>query len=75
MSFFTAKLPEKAKKIEFFLPTSKMVEDLRRTFYHLEDMETFDAETETGIIESQEATDDFIGQQKSANTNKKTAIR
>ena len=36
-------------------------------------METFDAETETGITESQEAIDDFINQQKSANTNKKTA--
>ena len=38
-----------------------------------EDVETFDAETETGITESQEAIDDFINQQKSANTNKKTA--
>ena len=28
---------------------------------------------ETGITESQEATDDFINQQKSANINKKTA--
>ena len=28
---------------------------------------------ETGIAESQEAKDDFINQQKSANTNKKTA--
>ena len=37
-------------------------------------METFDTETETGIVESQEAKDDqFINQQKSANTNKKTA--
>ena len=42
-------------------------------FYYPEDLETFDAETETGITESQEATDDFINQQKSANTNKKTA--
>ena len=32
-----------------------------------------DAETETGITEIQEAIDDFINQQKSANTNKKTA--
>ena len=31
----------------------------------------FDLETETGISESQEAIDDFINQQKSANTNKK----
>ena len=42
-------------------------------FYYPEDLETFDAETETGIIESQEAIDDFVTQQKSANTNKKTA--
>ena len=42
-------------------------------FYHPEDLETFDVGTETGITESQEAIDDFINQQKSANTNKKTA--
>ena len=42
-------------------------------FYYPEDLETFDAETETVITESQEAIDDFINQQKSANTNKKTA--
>ena len=42
-------------------------------FYFSEDLETFDVETETGITESQEAIDDFINQQKSANTNKKTA--
>ena len=42
-------------------------------FYYPEDLETFDAETETGIFESQEAMDDFVTQQKSANTNKKTA--
>ena len=42
-------------------------------FFYPEDLETFDAETETGITESQEAIDDFINQQKSANTNKKTA--
>ena len=34
-------------------------------------METFDAETETGITEK-EAIDDFIKQQESANTNKRT---
>ena len=50
-----------------------MDEDFRRTFYYPEDLETFDAETETGIIENQEAIDDFISQQKSANINKKTA--
>ena len=38
-------------------------------------LETFDAETETGIAESQEAKDDFINQQKSVNINKKTATR
>ncbi|CAH3014583.1 unnamed protein product [Porites evermanni] len=42
-------------------------------FFYPEDLETFDVETETGITESQEAIDDFINQQKSANTNKKTA--
>ena len=42
-------------------------------FYYPEDLETFDVETETGITESQEAIDDFINQQKSANKNKKTA--
>ena len=31
-------------------------------FYYPEDVETFDAETETGIAESQEAIDDFINQ-------------
>ena len=41
--------------------------------YYPEDLETFDVETETGITESQEAKDDFINQQKIANTNKKTA--
>ena len=50
----------------------------RRTFservqYHREHLETFDSETDTGITESQEAIDDFINQQKSANTNKKKA--
>ena len=45
----------------------------RSEFYYLEDLETFDVETETGITESQEAIDDFINQQKSANINKKTA--
>ena len=42
-------------------------------FYYPEDLETFDLETETGITENQKAIDDFINQQKSANTNKKTA--
>ena len=42
-------------------------------FYYPEDLETFDVETETGITESQEAIDDFINQQKSANATKKAA--
>ena len=37
-------------------------------FYYPEDLET-----EGGVAESQEAIHDFINQQKSANTNKKTA--
>ena len=41
--------------------------------HYPEDLETFDVETETGITESQEAIDDFINQQKSANTNKTMA--
>ena len=43
-------------------------------FYYLEDVETFDAETETGITESQEAIDDFINQQKSANTKRRQLL-
>ena len=42
-------------------------------FYYPEDLEILDVETEPGITERQEAIDDFINQQKSANTNKKTA--
>ena len=33
-------------------------------FCYPEDLETFDAETDIGITESQEAIDDFINQQK-----------
>ena len=51
-----------------------MDEVFRRAFYYPEDLEIFDAETETGIIESQEAMVDFINQRESANTNKQTAI-
>ena len=53
--------------------TNEEDEHSPREFYCPEDLETFNAETETGITESQEAIDDFINQQKSANTNKKTA--
>ena len=76
LSFFTVKLPEEAKKIEIFPKFQRWMkkgEHSRSEFYYPEDLETFDVETETGITESQEAIDDFINQQKSANTNKKTA--
>ena len=42
-----------------------------RVKYYPEHPETFDSETETGITESQEAIDNFINQQQSANTNNK----
>ena len=65
----------KAKKIEI-LPVYWDFKDgwRRQTFsergqYYPEHLETFDAETETGIAESQETKDDFINQQKSANTD------
>jgi len=49
-------------------------EYLSSEFYYPEDLETSNEESETGISENQEATDDFnINKQKSANTNKKTA--
>ena len=76
LSFFIAKLPEKAKRLKFYWDFKDGWR--RRTFservqYYREHLETFDSETETGITESQEAIDDFINQQKSANTNKKKA--
>ena len=73
LSFFTAKLPQKAKKDWNFTEISKADEEDEHSpsaFYYPQDLETFDAETETGITVSQEAIDDFISQQKSANTNK-----
>ena len=70
LSFFIAKLPEKAKKIEILLRFQRMDEEEKHSPSYLE---IFDAETETGIAESQEAKDDFINQQKSVNINKKTA--
>ena len=42
-------------------------------FQRRKHLETFDSETETDVTESKEAIDDFINQQKSANTNKKKA--
>ena len=41
-----------------------MDEDFRRIFYNPEDRETFNAKTETGLIENREAIDDFTNQQK-----------
>ena len=72
LSFFIAKLPEKIKTLKFYWDFKDGWQ--RRTFsergqYYPEHLETFDAETETGIAESQEAKDDFINQQKSANTD------
>ena len=76
LSFFIAKLPEKAKRLKFYWDFKDGWR--RRTFservlYYREHLETFDSETETGITESQEAIDDLINQQKRANTNKKKA--
>ena len=49
------KLPEKAKKIEIFPKSQRWMKKLRRTFFKRvllsKDLETFDAETETGITE------------------------
>ena len=42
-------------------------------FYCPEDLEASDVETETGIRKSQEAINDFINKQKSANRTRKTA--
>ena len=70
LSFFIAKLPEKAEKIEILLRFQGMDEEDEHSPSYLE---TFDTETETDIGESQEAKDDFINQQKSVNTSKKTA--
>ena len=60
----------KSKKIEILLRFQRMDEEDEHSPRYLE---IFDAETETGIAESQEAKDDFINQQKSVNINKKTA--
>ena len=43
-------------------------------FYYSEDLQTFDVETETGITESQEAIDDSINRQKSANTTRRRLL-
>ena len=73
-SFFIAKLPEKAKNIEILLRFQRWMKKtniLRVRSVLSWTSGAFDSETETGISESQEAIDDFINQQKSANTNKK----
>ena len=57
MSFFTVKLPEEAKKIENFPKFQRWMKKtniLRSEFYYPEDLETFGAENETGITESQD---------------------
>ena len=77
MSFFTVKLPEEAKKIEIFPKFQRWMkkgEHSRSEFYYPEDLETFDVETETGITESQEAIDDSINRQKSANTTRRRLL-
>ena len=77
MPFFTAKLPEKAKKKEILATFQRCIDEedehSQSWSYYPQDLETFDAETETDITESQKAIDDFINLQKSANSNKKTA--
>ena len=45
----------------------------RSEFYYPEDLEASNVETESGISDSQEAIDDFIKKQKSANTNEQMA--
>ena len=73
LSFFSAKLPEKAKKIEILPRFQKWMKKTNILRVSIIILKTFDTETETGFTESQEAIKDFINQQKSANTNKKTA--
>ena len=74
LSFFIAKLPEKNKNIEILLRFQRWMKKtniLRVRSVLFWTSGAFDSETETGISESQEAIDDFIKEQKSANTNKK----
>ena len=76
MSFFTAKLSEKDKRIEISAEISKDdmdEEEDERTLYYPEGLETFDGETEIDITKARRPkTVFFIKQQKSANTNEKT---
>ena len=72
MSFFTAKLPEKAK----FQRWVKKTNILQASFIILKIWNLLMQRLKQAspkATESQEAIDDFINQQKSANTDKKTA--
>ena len=72
MSFFTAKLPEKAK----FQRWVKKTNILQASFIILKIWKLLMhrlKQASPKATESQEAIDDFINQQKSANTDKKTA--
>ena len=76
LSFSIAKLPEKAKKTEILRRFQRWMKKKNILWASSElswTSGTFDSETKTVITESQEAIDDFINQQKSANTNKKKA--
>ena len=71
MSFFTAKLPEKAK----FQRWVKKTNILQASFIILKIWKLLMQRLKQAspkATESQEAIDDFINQQKSANTDKKT---
>ena len=68
---------KKLKKLKFYWDFRD--EWRRRTFservqYYPEHPKTFDSETETSIIENQEAIDDFINQQKKTQTRKRLLI-
>ena len=67
MSFFTAKLPEKAKKIEILPKFQRWMEKTNILEASFIILNTWNGNTENQAI------DDFIYQQKSANTKKETA--
>ena len=69
---FTKKLP---KRLIFYRAYNKNEEDKYSwgKFYYPEDLETSNVKTQSGIGEIQEAINDFIKKQKSANTSKKMA--
>ena len=70
---FLSETTRKAKKIEILPRFQKWMKKTNILRVSIIILKTFDTETETGFTESQEAIKDFINQQKSANTNKKTA--